>query len=191
MLTAGARPFGSERLADTIDRYGLLALHAACLVVLALYWSLLPTIDGDAATFWHVDLANPYSERWGGTHAFVYSPIFAQLVSPLTLLPYEAFYKIWTLISLTALAWLLTPIGAALALLIPFVRMEVESGQVHLWLAVMCAIALRHPAAWSFGLLTKVTPGSRHPVVRRAKGLARAMAGFRRNRRRRCGIGAH
>ena len=155
----GARSIGGERLGALTFRYGQTALQLGGLMVLVAYWSMLPTIEGDAATFWHLDLANPYAERWGGTHAYVYSPAFGQLIAPLTLLPYDLFYKVWTAISLSALAWLLTPIGAAIALLIPIVRMEIEAGQVHLWLAVMCAIGLRYPAAWSFGLLTKVTPG--------------------------------
>jgi hypothetical protein len=159
MLAAHARPLAPERLRDLAVRYGETLLHLVGMSVLVAYWSLLPTIGGDAATFWALDLADPYGERWGGTLAYVYSPAFAQLISPLTQLPYDAFYKVWTAISVTALAWVLTPAGAAVALLIPFVRMEIESGQVHLWLAVMCAIGLRHPQAWSFGLLTKVTPG--------------------------------
>jgi hypothetical protein len=159
VLVGGARSIGGERLGALIDRYGQTALQLGGLIVLVAYWSMLPTIGADADNFWIIDLADPYREPWGGGRAFVYSPAFAQLISPLTLLPYDAFYKVWTAISLSALAWLLTPIGAAIALLIPLVRAEVEGGQVHLWLAVICAIGLRYPAAWSFGLLTKVTPG--------------------------------
>jgi len=121
-------------------------------------WSGYPA-SSDADNFWRVDPRNPYAEPWGGPLAFVYSPAFAEAIGPLTRLPWEFFYKVWQGIALVALAWLVTPIGAVVALLLPFVRADVSGGQIHLWLAVMLAVSVRHPGALSFGLLTKVTPG--------------------------------
>lgn len=136
-----------------------LVVQIVGLLVLVTYWSVLPATLADVDNFWNVDPANPYVEPWGGSLAYVYSPAFAQAIWPLTPLPFDLFYKAWTAISIAALAWLITPIGAALALFLPLVRTEIEGGQIHLWLAVMCALGLRLSAVWSFGLLTKVTPG--------------------------------
>jgi hypothetical protein len=134
-------------------------LQLAGLAILIAYWVMTPVVGRDADNFWNVDLADPYREPWGGTLAYVYSPAFAQLISPLTLLPYELFYKVWQGISMVSLAWLLTPVGAALALALPFVRTDIDGGQIHLWLAVMCVVGMTQPGAWAFGFLTKVTPG--------------------------------
>ena len=135
-------------------------VQAAGMAALIAYWiwSGYPA-SSDADNFWRVDPRHPYGEPWGGPLAFVYSPAFAEVIGPLTRLPWEAFYKVWQGIALVGLAWLLTPIGAAAALLLPFVRADVSGGQIHLWLAVMLAVSVRHPGALSFGLLTKVTPG--------------------------------
>ena len=128
------------------------------IVILLAHWLLSGyPATSDADNFWQVDPFDPYPEPWGGPNAFVYSPAFAQLISPLTLLPWEIFYKVWQAIGLAALAYLLTPAGAAVALLLPFIRSDIDGGQIHLWLAVV--MVSLHPASWALGLLTKVTPG--------------------------------
>lgn len=128
--------------------------------VLVAYFVVTPVPGGsDAHNYYALDLTDPYRNRWADFESFVYSPAFGQLIYPATLLPIEAFYKLFQAISLGSLAWLLGPIGAALALIIPYTRSELASGQIHLVLAVMCVVGMRYPSAWAFGLLTKVTPG--------------------------------
>jgi len=129
-------------------------------------WALLVPDQGgihgvDARTYWGAPLANPYpGPHIGLPGAYLYSPAFIQALAPLRPLPWEVFHALWTALSILALAFLVTPVGAAIALtLLPFVFRDIYIGNIHLMLGAAMAIGLAYPAAWSFVLLTKVTPG--------------------------------
>jgi hypothetical protein len=113
----------------------------------------------DAHNYYALDLADPYRNRWFDHESFVYSPAFGQLLYPLTLLPVEVFYKVIQGVNIVCLGWLLGPVWGAASLVLPPVQAELGTNNIHLPLAVMCVVGLRYPAAWAFGLLTKVTPG--------------------------------
>jgi hypothetical protein len=56
--------------------------------------------------------------------------------------------------------FLVGPIGAALAITaLPFVFRDLFVGNIHLMLGAAVVLGFRWPAAWSFLLLTKITPG--------------------------------
>lgn len=130
-------------------------------VLLGLYRFGLPGFD--AYSYWrppHVGAAlyagTTDPQGWG---TFRYSPAFAQLVSPLWVLSWPSFLALWT--GLVAGAYLLlVPRRWWLAGLAftPF-ALEIFIGNVHLLLALVIVVGMRYPAAWSFVLLTKVTPG--------------------------------
>ncbi len=113
----------------------------------------------DARSYYGLNLADLYAGRtnWNTIGAYPYSPAFAQLVYPLDLLPWPAFVAAWTALLIGA-AFLLTGpelflVGLAVGL------MEIAGGNISLLLAVAIAAGFRHPWAWSFVLLTKITPG--------------------------------
>jgi hypothetical protein len=123
-------------------------------------WSILQVpFDADTAIYWTTPLDDPYTgARIGGFGAYLYSPLFLQLMAPFRLLPWEAYHVVWTLILLGCLVWLVgrwTP----LALLLPPVTAELLVGNVNLLIAVAVVVGVRRGAAWSFPLLTKVLPG--------------------------------
>ncbi len=60
--------------------------------------------------------------------------------------------------SLGALIWLLGPVVAVFALLLPPVSHEIGNGNIHLLLAAAIVAAVRAPGWWALPLLTKVTP---------------------------------
>src|SRR4029453_17633489 len=91
--------------------------------------------------------------------AYVYSPAFLQLVTPLTQLPWQAFMAAWTAILLAAVRFLTGPRLLAAGLLFPFTAMEVAGGNVSLLMAAAIVMGFRWPAAWAIVLLTKITPG--------------------------------
>ena len=125
---------------------------------LSAYWALTPVRTvSDAMDYYLLDLADPYANPWGATHAFVYSPVYAQVLYPLTLLPFEAFYKVLMAINLGALLFLVGPVWAAVAL--PLAHPDIANGQVHLVLAASIVLMLRSPGWGAFGVLSKVTPG--------------------------------
>ncbi|HEX5239893.1 MAG TPA: glycosyltransferase 87 family protein, partial [Candidatus Limnocylindrales bacterium] len=116
------------------------------------------TVGFDAFAYWHVDLANPYALPAGAFAAFAYSPVIARVFAPAALLPWPAFWWLWTAALVATLVWL----GwrqTLLVLAFPPVALELYHGNVHLLIAAAIALGFRYPAAWALPLLTKVTPG--------------------------------
>jgi hypothetical protein len=132
----------------------------ALIVVFSDPWGRLWGTGQDARCYWQATLANPYLHSdWNDPIAYVYSPAFLQLVSPLTALPWQAFVAVWTAILLAPVRFLTGPRLLAAGLLFPFTAMEVAGGNVSLLLAAAIVLGFRWPAAWSLVLLTKITPG--------------------------------
>jgi Glycosyltransferase family 87 len=104
----------------------------------------------DANDYWvaahHVATGEPlYAAAYGTYLAYSYPPVFAQLLSPLSALPPAAFVWLWRIVELAALrvavgSW--TRAGIAL-LVFPPTILEIETGNVHLVMAAVCALAMR------------------------------------------------
>ena len=112
----------------------------------------------EALSYWAPRLDAPYAQAdWTTTGAYVYSPAFLQLVSPLQHLPWLAFVGVWTAMLLLAVRFLTGPrlfiVGVLLA------SAELAGGNISLLLAVAIVLGFRWPAAWALILLTKVSPG--------------------------------
>ena len=132
----------------------------ALVVVFAEPWGRLWGTGQDARCYYQATLADPYlHSSWNDPIAYVYSPAFLQVVSPLTALPWQAFMAVWTALLIGAVRFLTGPRLLAAGLLFPFTAMEVAGGNVSLLLAVAIVIGFRWPAAWALVLLTKITPG--------------------------------
>jgi len=135
------------------------------IIIIVFVWWLLTFNDyqHDARAYWNLDLDAPYvSSVVGGREAYLYSPAFAQLVWPLTLVPWEVFAGVWAALNLGALVWLAGPIIGAGLLVIPGspVIDEVGTGNIHLLMAGAIYAGFRWPGAWAFVILTKVAPGA-------------------------------
>jgi hypothetical protein len=116
----------------------------------------------DLLCYWSVDLADPYRTPWGSCAVpvppFGYGPPIALLLAPFTALPWPVFVAGWYALLIAALAWL----GRRDVLILaacPPVAFNFSDGNIHLFMAVAIVLGFRYPAAWSFVLLTKVTPG--------------------------------
>ena len=132
----------------------------ALVVIFAEPWGRLWGTGQDARCYYQATLADPYlHSEWNDPIAYVYSPAFLQLVSPLTALPWQAFMAAWTAILVGCVAFLTGPRLLAVGLLFPFTAMEVAGGNVSLLLAVAIVLGFRWPATWAIVLLTKITPG--------------------------------
>jgi hypothetical protein len=165
----------SQTLTAASDRRPLaiewtqLSRHAAIgLAVAAIAWVLVVAFaepfgrlwgtGQDARSYWLPILANPYLKAdWTNPLAYVYSPAFLQLVTPLTLLPWQLFVAVWTAFLLAAVRFLTGPRLFAFGVLAA--SMELAGGNISLLLAVAIVLGFRWPATWAFVLLTKVTPG--------------------------------
>ena len=157
---AGRLP-GLDRL-ETAPWVGLVVAIVAwvLIVVFSEPWGRAWGTGQDARCYWQASLADPYLHSdWNDPIAYVYSPAFLQLVSPLTALPWQAFMAAWTAILVGTVRFLTGPRLLAAALIFPFAAMEIAGGNVSLLLAAAIVIGFRWPAAWAIVLLTKITPG--------------------------------
>jgi hypothetical protein len=150
------------RSLETRPLLGLAAAVAAwaVIVIASEPWGRPWGTGQDARCYWQASLANPYlHSAWNDPIAYVYSPAFLQLVSPLTALPWQLFMAAWTAILIAAVRFLTGPRLLAAGLLFPFSAMEIAGGNISLLLAVAIVAGFRWPAAWALVLLTKITPG--------------------------------
>ena len=136
-------------------RHGLVlgGVLAAALAGWASYHG--PAID--AYAYWVNRPPVSYSASPGTDGAFLYSPAFAQFISPLTAFSWQIFLAFWLVAMLGTLAWLAGPL-----LLFPAVLLfgnEIYFGNIHFFMAAAIVLGFRHPWAWASILLTKVTPG--------------------------------
>ncbi|HJT64616.1 MAG TPA: glycosyltransferase family 87 protein [Candidatus Limnocylindria bacterium] len=118
----------------------------------------VPTTSDDASNFWSVDLADPYKDQWGSADAFVYSPTAVLFLAPFKALPFAVFYKLLLAANMAAMIYMVGWMGAALALLLPPVQVELQTGNIHLLIGAALVFGFRRPAIWAFPILTKVTP---------------------------------
>lgn len=128
----------------------------------ALYFMMAGAHAGDAHAYWAADLADPYTTGVDEEDAYLYAPAFLQALAPLKLLPWEAFWASWTALNLAVLAWTVGPILAVIVLLPgPFspVWVNLWYGNIAILMAAALVLVFRWPSAWSFLILTKVTPG--------------------------------
>jgi len=119
------------------------------------------TFGFDAFAYWSVDLADPYARTAGALGAFTYSPVIARLFAPFSMLAFWQFLLLWDGLLVGTAVWLgLGSVRSVLAVFaFPAVALELYHGNVHLLMAAAIWLGFRYPAAWSFVLLTKVTPG--------------------------------
>jgi Glycosyltransferase family 87 len=163
LATQRARASWRARWPSAQTRYELIGLAAAlvalaAIVILAEPYGRVWGTGQDAYCYYQATLADPYARsEWTNPIAYVYSPAFLQLVSPITRLPWQAFMAVWTIILLVGVRFLTGPRFFALGVL--FALMELAGGNIEILIAVAIVIGFRWPAAWSFVLLTKVTPG--------------------------------
>lgn len=137
-------------------RHGII-LSGILVAVLAGVMSYLgPTVDAHA--YWVNRPPVSYGAMPGTDDAYLYTPAFAQILSPITaLLPFKLFAALWLTLILLTLRWLVGPL-----LLLPAVVLfygEIECANIHFLIAAAIVIGFRYPATWALMLLTKVTPG--------------------------------
>lgn len=120
-------------------------------------WSQIGT---DSLVYWAADPENLYAGATvGGDNAYLYSPAFAQAFAIFRLLPPYVFVVVWAALNIVVAVRLARPWPAALLALSLPVSQEILMGNIHILLAGAMVVGFRYPAAWSFVLLTKVTPG--------------------------------
>ena len=144
---------------ELIARWSVLALMAVGLAYTAALVAGIAPDNFDAHSYWMADLADPYARsRVGTDYAYLYSPAFAQAIEPLRWLPWTIAGAIWTIGLFGLLGWTAGRLGLVLLLFQPVVA-SIALGNVEIPIAAAIVAGFRWPAAWSFVLLSKVTPG--------------------------------
>ncbi|HEX8025731.1 MAG TPA: glycosyltransferase family 87 protein [Candidatus Limnocylindrales bacterium] len=90
--------------------------------------------------------------------AYLYSPVFAQVIAPLTAMSFPVFAGLWTLMIVITYVWL-TGRWAMPFLFSIAIALELYLGQIDILIAAAIVVGFRYPAVWAFPLLTKVAPG--------------------------------
>jgi len=161
-MTVSALSIGSLRISPTARRAVRDGLGLAGLAFAAyLFLVVAPragTFGFDAYAYWSVNPTDPYTVPAGTFGAFTYTPIIARLCAPFSLLAWPTFLWLWTAVLVATVIWLGWR-SALFVLAFPPVALELYHGNVHLLMAAAIALGFRYPVAWSFLLLTKVTPG--------------------------------
>lgn len=142
----------------------LAGLSLAGLIIVVWFVSLIPTQTGfgyDAFAFWDVDLDDIYRRSFGqltAYGAFRYSPPIALAFAAFHLVPWPVFLVVWTALLVGTLAWLGGRWALASCVFIG-IPMSIYEGNIDMLLAASVVLAFRWPAALSFAILAKVTPG--------------------------------
>jgi len=166
---ASAASSGAIRVTPRLPKMRTAASFLGWIVVAYVFvrFSIGPW-QSDAYWFWRMWDGGLYDRSWLEYGAYVYSPAFAQAFWPLTLLPWTLVSAMWTGAQLMALVWMLGPALAAAALIVPWPSVDgygnavwatIYNGNPQILIAAAMVAGLRWPGAWSFVLLTKVTPG--------------------------------
>ena len=117
--------------------------------------------------YWAVDPSAPYATAIG-LGAFHYPPPFVYLAAPLSLLPFDIAYVVWTILMVGLLIWM-TRSWALAWCGFPPVASELFHGNIHIAMAALIVVGLRYPPALAVVGLAKLTTGVAllWPVFRR------------------------
>lgn len=141
------------------DGFWLVAV-ASLVAYLALF--VLPHWVGlDGHAYWQAwQGPGLYTAPPASRDAFLYSPVFAQLVRPLAGLPWAGFLGVWVIVQAAIFVWLLRPLpGRWFVVAYLACLPEVFEANINGLYALMIVLGFRWSASWAFALITKIAPG--------------------------------
>ena len=101
-----------------------------------------------------------YAAPPASTDAYLYAPVFAQVIRPLALLSWPGFLAVWMALQAAVFAWLLRPLpGRWLVVAYLACLPEVLEANINGFYALMIVLGFRWSATWALALVTKITPG--------------------------------
>jgi len=160
--TAGrGLPRPSPFLVRWAPRLSVYATGIGIFIAIAFWWQLTTTGGEpvDARWYWAANPANLYPHPELAEHnGYNYSPAFELVVGWGRLVPFEVFVALWRGLLLAVLVYLAGPFTVLMLLAIP-VASEINAGNIQILLALAVVAGFRFPGAWSFVILTKLTPG--------------------------------
>ncbi len=113
----------------------------------------------DAHAYWLAARGPLYTGAPATYDAYLYSPLFLQMIRPIAVFDWPVFLAIWMSFAALTFAFLLWPLGWRLA--VPYWVMclpEILTGNINWIFALVVAFGLRQPWLWVFPLITKISP---------------------------------
>ncbi|MDF2093102.1 hypothetical protein P0Y31_12180 [Knoellia sp. 3-2P3] len=137
---------------------GAAKVLGATFLLTATVYALHPfSLGWDSHPYWLTGHGVYYTNGPMTTDAYLYSPAFAQIIRPMTALPWPVFASLWSLLLAAGLAWLLAPLRYwAIPLWLAGLP-EIVAGNVFIPLALAMVLGTRRPWLWALAALTKVT----------------------------------
>lgn len=150
-----------RRLARTSGFMALWILSVFFAVVVVQSFVDRGWMGGDAHAYWLAGRSpTPYElAAPGHLDAFEYSPVFLQLVRPLTHVPFGVFGVGWSLFEAVIFWWMTR--GLAWRWRVPVLLLcvpEIALGNINAFLGLVIVFGLARPELWAFTALTKITP---------------------------------
>jgi hypothetical protein len=130
--------------------------------VVVLAWGPRLLLWNDTLGWRLMDLNDLYArsrESLLAVGGYLYSPAVAWLFWPLAQVPWPLALTLYLGLTLTAVVILARRWTPLFLIAFPPILLEALNGNIHVFMALGIWAGLRWPAAWSFLLLTKVTPG--------------------------------
>lgn len=141
--------------------FGLVVLWsvAVSFALAAILGALLFGFGSDSHAYYSAWNGELYDELPGELDAYLYSPAFAQVIWPLTLIPWPVFATTVGVAAALALVWLLQPVATRYR--VPLLVMclpEVVTGNIFWLLALVTVLGFRRPVLWVIPAVTKILP---------------------------------
>ena len=132
----------------------------AFLMLVVGIWDIVDgSIGFDAHAYWAAWHHHLYSAAPEHIDAYLYSPVFAEAIWPLTLLPWPVFCALWLGTVAAVYLWLLAPLSLEWRIPIFLIcSLDIVSGNIWSFFALVLVLGFRLPALWALPMLTKVTP---------------------------------
>ncbi|MDA8439620.1 MAG: glycosyltransferase family 87 protein [Propionibacterium sp.] len=130
----------------------------------SLFWTYLMATGRwaygiDSHAYWQAWRGPLYTTAPGTANAYLYSPLFAQVIWPFAQLPWPLFGILMSALNGLLLAWLLKPLGWRWAVPLWLGGLpEIVAGNISILLALAAVVGFRRPSAWAFAALTKIAP---------------------------------
>lgn len=99
-----------DRSGQVVTRFARPIRDGLILIPVGLTRAVWTFIGVDARAYWNVNLGHPYvGSGVGDVSTDLYSPAFAQLTAPLSILPFPVFDALWTVLLIATFVWLVRP----------------------------------------------------------------------------------
>jgi hypothetical protein len=168
---------GLLRAARTGVLYGLWVTSVAMMAYLVIGRAQFGL---DSHAYWRaLQVDHPYGLEPHDVDAYLYSPLFLQMLRPFGLLPWPVFCSLWAVLQAAAVWWLVRPLRWIWRIPVMLICVpEFILGNVHALITVSLVLGFSRPAVWSFLALTKVAPAAPLGLWLAARGEWKRLATF-------------